>query len=141
MSESSGPNSWNQKIIEEFRANAGRVGGYFEGAHMLLIHHIGARSGRERVNPLTYLPDGDGMIIAATKGGAPTNPDWYYNLKRNPRITVEVGTATFAVDATEVKGEERNELWRRLVELRPGFAAYETKTSRVFPMFRLTRLS
>ena len=84
MTESSGPNNWNQKIIEEFRANAGRVGGYFEGAPMLLIHHIGARSGRERVNPLTYLPDGGDMIIAATKGGAPTNPDWYYNLKEIP---------------------------------------------------------
>ena len=107
---------------------------------MLLIHHIGARSGKERVNPLAYLPDGDDMIIAATKGGAPKNPDWYYNLKQHPRITVEVGTATFPVDATEVTGEQRNELWRRLVELRPGFAAYETKTSRVFPMFRLTPL-
>ena len=141
MSESSGPHNWNQKIIDEFHANSGKVGGYFEGAHMILIHHIGARSGRERVNPLTYLPDGDDMIIAATKGGAPKNPDWYHNLKQHPRITVEVGTATFPVDATEVTGEERNELWRRLVELRPGFAAYETKTSRVFPMFRLTRLS
>ena len=84
MSESSGPNNWNQKIIEEFHANSGKVGGYFEGAHMILIHHIGARSGRERVNPLTYLPDGDDMIIAATKGGAPTNPDWYYNLNEIP---------------------------------------------------------
>ena len=141
MSESSGPSNWNQKIIEEFRANEGKVGGYFEGAHMLLIHHIGARSGTERVNPLAYLPDGNDMIIAATKGGAPKNPDWYYNLKKHPRITVEVGTTTVPVDATEVTGAERNELWRRLVELRPGFAAYETKTSRVFPMFRLTRLS
>ena len=141
MSESSGHNDWNQKNIEEFRANEGKIGGYFEGAHVILIHHIGARSGTERVNPLTYLPDGDDMIIAATKGGAPKNPDWYYNLKQHPRIMVEVGTATFSVDATEVTGEERNELWRRLVELRPGFAAYETKTSRVFPMFRLTRRS
>jgi deazaflavin-dependent oxidoreductase (nitroreductase family) len=141
VSESSGPNNWNQKNIEEFRAHEGKIGGYFEGAHMILIHHIGARSGTERVNPLTYLPDGDDMIIAATKGGAPKNPDWYYNLKQHPRITVEVGTTTFPVDATELTGEERNELWRRLVELRPGFAAYETKTSRVFPMFRLTRLS
>ena len=141
MSESSGPNNWNQKIIEEFRANEGKVGGYFEGAHMILIHHIGARSGAERVNPLGYLPDGDDMIITATKGGAPKNPDWYHNLKKHPRITVEVGTTTFPVEATEVTGEERNELWRRLVELRPGFAEYETKTSRVFPMFRLTRLS
>jgi F420H(2)-dependent quinone reductase len=74
VSESRGPNNWNQKIIDEFHANAGKVGGYFEGAHMILIHHVGARSGRERVNPLTYLPDGDDMIIAATKGGAPSNP-------------------------------------------------------------------
>jgi hypothetical protein len=73
VSESSGPSNWNQKIIEEFRAHEGKVGGYFEGAHMILIHHIGARSGTERVNPLTYLPDGDDMIIAATKGGAPRN--------------------------------------------------------------------
>jgi deazaflavin-dependent oxidoreductase (nitroreductase family) len=139
VSESSGPNDWNQKIIEEFRANAGKVGGYFEGAPMILIHHIGARSGTERVNPLTYLPDGEDMVIAATKSGAPTNPDWYYNLKGHPRIEVEVGTATFPVEATEVTGEERDELWRRLVEMRPGFAEYETKTTRVFPMFRLTR--
>ena len=141
MSESSGPNDWNQKIIEEFRANAGRVGGYFEGAPMILIHHIGARSGRERVNPVTYLPDGNDMVITATKGGAPTNPDWYYNLKERPRIMVEVGTGTFPVEASEVRGEERDELWRRLVEMRPGFAEYETKTSRIFPMFRLTRHS
>jgi deazaflavin-dependent oxidoreductase (nitroreductase family) len=139
VSESSGPNDWNQKIIEEFRANAGKVGGYFEGAPMILIHHIGARSGTERVNPLTYLPDGEDMVIAATKSGAPRNPDWYYNLKGHPRIEVEVGTATFPVEATEVTGEERDELWRRLVEMRPGFAEYETKTTRVFTMFRLTR--
>jgi hypothetical protein len=77
VSEPSGPNGWNQKIIEEFRSNAGKVGGYFEGAPMILIHHIGARSGTERVNPLVYLPDVDDMIIAATKGGSPMNPDWY----------------------------------------------------------------
>ena len=141
MSESSRPSGWNQKIIDEFRSNAGKVGGYFDGAPMILIHHIGARSGTERVNPLVYLPDGDDMIIAATKGGAPTNPDWYHNLKAHPRITVEVGTATFPVEATEATGDERGGLWRRLVEMRPGFAAYETKTSRIFPMFRLTRLS
>ena len=141
MTESSGPSDWNQKIIEEFRATAGKVGGYFEGAHMILIHHVGARTGTERVNPVTYLPDGDDMVIAATKGGAPSNPDWYYNLNAHPRITVEVGTMTFPVEAVEVTGEERNALWGRLVELRPGFAAYETKTSRIFPMFRLTLVS
>lgn len=136
---SSGPDAWNRGVIEEFRANGGKVGGYFEGAPMVLIHHVGARSGTERVNPLVYLPDGGDMIIAATKGGSPTNPDWYHNLKAHPEMTVEVGTETFLVDATEVTGQERDELWRRLVEMRPGFADYETKTSRIFPMFRLTR--
>ena len=141
MSQSSGHSGWNDKTIDEFRSNAGKVGGYFEGAPMVLIHHIGARSGTERVNPLVYLPDAEDMVIAGTKGGAPTNPDWYHNLKAHPRITVEVGTATFGVEATEVTGNQRDELWRRLVELRPGMAAYESKTSRVFPMFRLTRIS
>ena len=141
MSEPSGPIGWNQKIIEEFRSNAGRVGGYFEGAPMILIHHIGARSGGERVNPLVYLPDGDDMIIAATKGGSLRNPDWYHNLKAHRRITVEVGSGTFPVEAREVTGDERAELWRRLVAMRPGFAEYVTKTSRTFPMFRLARLT
>jgi deazaflavin-dependent oxidoreductase (nitroreductase family) len=138
---SSRPDNWNQKIIEEFRASGGKVGGYFEGAHMVLIHHIGARSGIERVNPLTYVPDGQDMVVAATKGGSATHPDWYYNLKAHPRIQAEVGTETVPVEATEVTGQERDEMWRRLVELRPGFAEYEKKTDRVFPMFRLTRLS
>jgi deazaflavin-dependent oxidoreductase (nitroreductase family) len=139
VGESSGPRDRNQKIIEEFRANAGKVGGYFEGAPMILIHHVGARSGTERVSPLVYLPDGDDMVIAATKGGAPTHPDWYHNLKAHPRILAEVGTETFPVETTEVTGEERDHLWRRLVEMRPGFAEYETRTTRVFPLFRLTR--
>ena len=140
MGESSGPQDWNGKIIEEFRANAGKVGGYFEGAPMVLVHHVGARSGTERVNPLVYLPDGDDMVIAATKGGAPTHPDWYHNLKAHPRVVVEVGTETFPVEAAEVTGEERDGLWRRLVEMRPGFGEYESKTTRVFPLFRLTRV-
>ncbi|HET9647231.1 MAG TPA: nitroreductase family deazaflavin-dependent oxidoreductase [Microlunatus sp.] len=141
MSESNGPADWNRSVIEEFRAHDGKVGGYFEGAPMVLIHHLGARSGVERVNPLVYLPDGEDMVIAATKGGAPTNPDWYHNLKAHPRITVEVGRETFRVDAIEVSGAERDELWARLKQLRPGFADYETKTTRIFPMFRLTRVS
>jgi deazaflavin-dependent oxidoreductase (nitroreductase family) len=132
---------WNDRVIEEFRANEGRVGGYFEGAPMVLIHHIGAKSSTERVNPLVYLPDGEDMVIAATKGGSPTNPDWCHNLRAHPRITVEVGTETFPVEAVEASGADRDDLWRRLVELRPGFASYETKTSRVFPMFRLRRVA
>jgi deazaflavin-dependent oxidoreductase (nitroreductase family) len=134
------PQDRNANIIEEFRANAGKVGGYFEGAPMVLVHHIGARSGTERISPLVYLPDGDDMVVAATKGGHPKNPDWYHNLKANPRVTAEVGTETIQVEATEVTGGERDELWRRMVELRPGFADYETKTDRVFPIFRLTRI-
>jgi deazaflavin-dependent oxidoreductase (nitroreductase family) len=134
------PENRNQPIIEEFRANQGRVGGYFEGAPMILIHAIGARSGTERVNPLVYLPDGDDMVIGATKGGSPTNPDWYHNLKAHPRIQVEVGTETFPVEATEVTGAERDELWRRFVELRPGFAEYEKRTTRIIPLFRLQRV-
>ncbi len=141
MSQSSGPADWNQGIVDEFRANEGRVGGYFEGAPMILIHHVGARSGIERVNPLVYLPDGDDMVIAATKGGAPTNPDWYHNLLANPRITVEVAGETFTVQADEATGSDRDELWQRLVQMRPGFAEYESKTSRTFPMFRLSRLT
>jgi deazaflavin-dependent oxidoreductase (nitroreductase family) len=134
------PDNWNQPIIEEFRANDGKVGGYFEGAPMILIHAIGARSGVERVNPLVYLPDGENMVVAATKGGSPTNPDWYHNVKAHPRMQVEVGTETFPVEATEVTGAERDDLWRRFVELRPGFAEYETKTTRLIPVIRLTRV-
>jgi deazaflavin-dependent oxidoreductase (nitroreductase family) len=139
MSVSSGPSDWNRKIIEEFRANAGKVGGYFAGAPMVLIHHVGARTGIERVSPLVYLRDGDDMVIAATKGGSPTHPSWYHNLKAHPRITVEVGTNSFPVEAIEATGPERDDLWRRLVGMRPGFAEYEKKTDRVFPMFRLKR--
>lgn len=141
MSQTSGPTDHNQRVIDEFRANDGKVGGYFEGAPMILIHHVGARSGIERVNPLVYLPDGDDFVIAATKGGSPTNPDWYHNLKAHPRIDVEVGAERFTAEAREVSGTDRDELWNRLVEMRPGFAAYETKTTRTFPMFRLTRVS
>jgi deazaflavin-dependent oxidoreductase (nitroreductase family) len=131
---------WNDKVIDEFRHNGGKVGGYFAGAPMVLIHHRGARTRTERITPLVYLPDGDDMVIAATKGGHPHHPHWYHNLRAHPRITVEVGTESFLVDAIETSGAERDELWRRLVELRPGFADYETKTTRVFPMFRLRRV-
>lgn len=130
----------NKRIIEEFRSNAGKVEGYFSGAPMLLIHHVGARTGKERVNPLVYVQDGDDLVIAASKGGAPTHPDWYYNLKAHPRAFVEIGTRTIFVEATEVTGSERDELYRRLAEMRPAFAGYETKTDRVIPMFRLTRV-
>jgi deazaflavin-dependent oxidoreductase (nitroreductase family) len=132
---------WNRTVIEEFRANEGRVGGQFEGATMILIHHIGAKSGAERVNPLVYFPDGDRMVIVASKGGAPSNPDWYYNLKANPTITVEVGTRKFPVTAAELTGPERDKLWDRIVERMPGFGDYQRNTSRTIPLVALTPVS
>ena len=135
----SGMSDWNTQIIEEFRANEGRVGGQFKGAPMILIHHLGARSGTERVSPLVYFPDGDRMVIVASAGGAPKNPDWYHNLKAHPRITVEVGAETFEVDATELTGDERAALWTRIVERMPGFADYQGKVTRQIPLIALTR--
>lgn len=128
---------FNQSIIEEFRANDGRVGGPFEGAPMLLLHHRGARSGQERINPLVYLEEPGRYVIFASKGGAPANPAWYHNLKANPEATIEVGTETIRVRAEEVTGEERDRLYRRQAELRSTFAEYERKTDRVIPAVAL----
>ena len=130
----------NREVIDEFRANEGRVGGPFAGAPMILVHHIGAKSGTERVAPLIYFPQDDGtMLIVASKGGAPTNPDWYHNLKANSKVDVEVGTETFPVTADEIVGPERDRLWAQIAAERPGFGDYQTKTSRTIPVLRLTR--
>ena len=130
---------WNTQIIEEFRANGGKVGGRFEGANMILVHHVGRRSGTERVNPLVYFPDGDSMVVIASKGGAPTNPDWYHNLVAMDRTEVEVGTERFPVKVEEIVGGERDELWERIAATLPGFAEYQRNTSRTIPLVRLTR--
>ncbi|WP_300018898.1 nitroreductase family deazaflavin-dependent oxidoreductase [Pseudonocardia sp.] len=131
---------WNTKIIEEFRANEGRVGGPFEGDPMILIHHVGARSGTERVTPLVSFPQDDGrIVIIASKAGAPTNPDWYHNLKAHPEIEVEVGTETFPVRVTEAEGAEREEIWSRVVAAKPGFGEYQEKTTRTIPVLVLSR--
>ena len=122
---------WNRKVIEEFRTNDGVVGGMFEGASLLLLHHKGAKSGTERVNPLVYLRDGDKYVIFASKAGAPTSPDWYHNLLANPDTTVEVGIQTVPVSARVAEGEERERLWTTQKELAPQFAEYEAKTDRV----------
>ena len=105
--------NWNEEIIEEFRANEGRVGGRFVNTPILLLHHTGAKSGTVRVNPLAYQTDGDRFVIFASKGGAPTNPDWYHNLRANPDATVEAGTDTIPVRARVTEGEERERLWAR----------------------------
>src|SRR6266550_7438003 len=102
---------WNRKIIEEFRSNEGKVGGMFQGMPILLVHHTGARTGTERVNPVAYQEIDGGWAIFASKGGAPSNPDWYHNLVANPEVTVEVGTETYEATATPLIGDERNRLF------------------------------
>jgi deazaflavin-dependent oxidoreductase (nitroreductase family) len=135
-----GANDFNTKIIEEFRANEGRVGGPLAGATMILIHHIGAKSGIERVSPLACSPQGDGRFaIVASNGGSPTHPDWYYNLQANARIKVEVGTQTFTVLAEELDGIARAELWPKLVAESPAVGEHQARTTRQIPVFMLTR--
>ncbi|HCO02659.1 MAG TPA: nitroreductase family deazaflavin-dependent oxidoreductase [Actinobacteria bacterium] len=131
---------WNTNIIEEFRANEGRIGGPFEGHPMLLLHHTGAKSSTERVNPLAYQALGDGAVaVFASKGGAPTNPDWYHNLRANPTATVEIGTETFDVTARVAEGDERERIWDKQKLNISAFADYETKVSRQIPVVVLER--
>ena len=104
-------NDWNKQIIDEFRANGGKVGGQFEGAPLLLLHTTGAKSGQARVNPMMYLADGDNYVVFASKAGAPTNPDWYHNLVANPRASIEVGDKTINVVAHVADGETASALW------------------------------
>jgi deazaflavin-dependent oxidoreductase (nitroreductase family) len=130
-------NDFNAGIIKEFRANGGKVGGPFEGAPILLLTTTGARSGATRVNPLAYLPDGDRMLIFASKGGAPTNPDWYHNVRAHPDVTVEVGGQTKRMRAVELTGAERDRLFAEQAQRMPGFAEYQAKTTRVIPVIAL----
>jgi deazaflavin-dependent oxidoreductase (nitroreductase family) len=135
-----GANDYNTKIIDEFRANQGRVGGPWAGTPLILIHHIGARSGTERVTPLGCFPQPDGRFaIAASNGGSPTHPDWCYNLKANPTITAEVGTHTFTVLAEELDDTARAGLWPKLAAEAPSLGEYQTRTTRQIPVFMLTR--
>jgi deazaflavin-dependent oxidoreductase (nitroreductase family) len=132
----------NSSIIQEFRANEGKVGGQFEGYPLILIHHIGAKSGTERVTPVSCFPQPDGRFaIIASNGGAPTNPDWYYNLKAHPEINVEFGTETFAVAVRELAGAEREKLWAEVVSAEPGVGETQNKTTRTIPVLLLTRTS
>lgn len=133
-------NDWNQKIIKEFRENGGKVGGHFKNTPLLLLHTIGAKSGKPRLNPVAYLEDGERFVIIASKAGAPTNPAWYHNIVANPEVSVEVGTKKFQARATITDEPERTQLYQKMVELNPGFAAYPRKTVRVIPVITLTRL-
>lgn len=137
-------NDWNKNVVAEFRANEGRVGGPFAGAPMILVHHAGRTSGKEYVSPLVYLPGEDGddaLYIFASKGGAPTHPDWYRNLIAAGRATVEVGTETFPVTVTEITGDERDRVYAAQVKRMPNFGDYEKKAEgiRTIPVLRLTR--
>ena len=134
-------NARNQRITDEFRATDGKPGGPYTGRPILLLHDIGARSGVTRVHPLAYLPVGDSFAIFASKGGGPTNPDWYHNLVAHPGVSIEVGTETIAVKARVAQGEERERIWTRQKELYSNFAEYETRTTRQIPVIILDRVS
>ena len=131
-------NDWNQKVIEEFRANEGRVGGNFEGKTLLLLHTTGAKSQQERINPVACIRDGDRLVVVASKAGAPTHPDWYYNVVANPLVTVEVGTEKIQVRASVAEEPERTRLYEKMIEVMPGFDEYRRKTTRVIPVIVLT---
>jgi deazaflavin-dependent oxidoreductase (nitroreductase family) len=135
------PNDWNTKIIEEFRSNGGKVGGQFEGAPLLLLHTTGAKSGHERVNPMMYQTIGDGFAVFASKGGAPTNPDWYHNLVANPHVTAEIGSDTIELIARVADDQTRAPIWAAWKQAWPGFADYESKTTRQIPVVLLDRVS
>jgi deazaflavin-dependent oxidoreductase (nitroreductase family) len=128
--------NWNEQMITQHRAKGGKNVGPF-GDNLLLLHTIGAKSGQPRLNPLAFTRDGDHYVIIASKAGAPTNPDWYYNLKNRPNATIEAGGQTLRVRATEVTGPRRDELYRKQAERFPGFLDYERNTTRVIPVFVL----
>ena len=137
--EAKAMNDWNATIIAEFRANGGKCGGDFAGAEMMILHTTGARSGAHRENPLCCLPDGDRIVVFASKAGAPTSPDWYHNLKANPDVEVEYGTERYRARAVEVTGAERDALYARQVEALPQFDNYRNATTRVIPVVVLER--
>jgi deazaflavin-dependent oxidoreductase (nitroreductase family) len=129
---------FNARIIDEFRANGGKVGGDFEGAPLLLLHSTGAKSGQERISPVMYQAVGDGYAVFGSKCGAPTNPAWVPNLVANPDTTIEVGADTVAVTARVAGGDERDRIWSQQKESFPQFAEYEAKTDRQIPVIVLT---
>jgi deazaflavin-dependent oxidoreductase (nitroreductase family) len=136
----SSSNDWNKNIIEEFRTNGGTVGGRFTGRSLLLLHTTGAKSRQTRINPVAYTRDGDRFVVIASKGGASTNPDWYYNIVANPRVTVEVGTERFEALATIPAEPERTRLYNQMAEIMPAFAEYQRKTTRIIPVIVLSRV-
>jgi deazaflavin-dependent oxidoreductase (nitroreductase family) len=133
-------NAWNKQVVEEFRANSGKLSGQFAGVPILLLYTKGRRSGKEFLNPLAYYADGDRYLVFASKGGADTHPDWYLNLIAAPTAHIEVGTESFDVQVTDLKGEERDRLYAAQAEVMPNFAEYQTLTKRVIPVIALSRV-
>jgi len=134
-------NDFNEQVIDEFRANGGKVGGAFEGSRLLLLRTTGAKTGRSRVKPLVYRRDGDRLVVFGTKGGSPTHPEWFYNIRANPRVTVEVGSDRFEADARVAPPDERERLWRLQTQDVPVFADYQKKTDRTIPVVILERVA
>lgn len=141
MTEGIDFNEMNRQVIEEFRASGGKAGGIFEGKPLVLVHHVGAKSGTERIAPLVPLLDDDRIFIFASKGGADTNPDWYHNLVANPDTVAELGTDRFAVTARVLDGAERDDVYAKQVAVEPQFGDYQRNTTRVIPVIELVRTS
>ncbi|MHA0286957.1 nitroreductase family deazaflavin-dependent oxidoreductase [Mycobacterium sp. C3-094] len=139
-SDTAALDDFNRKIVEEFRANGGTVGGPFEGGTLLLLHTVGAKSGEPRLSPLAYLTIDEKMIIVGSYAGAPKNPAWVHNLRANPRARIEVGTETWDVRARELPAHERDATWQKVVEYSQVFAGYQANTSRTIPLFELVRV-
>jgi len=132
---------WNEKIINEFRENDGKVGGYYANNTLILLHTTGAKSGKERINPLVTFEDGDRLVVVASKGGAPSHPDWYYNVVANPVVSVEYGTEEFQARAAVTEEPERTELYEKMEKTFASFSGYKEKAGRVIPVITLTRLN
>lgn len=131
--------TFNARNIEEFRRRGGSLGGPFEGAPVLLLTTVGAKSGQPRTSPMMYLPEGDRIIVFASNEGKDSHPNWYYNLRKNPTATVEVGSETFTATATEITGAEHDRLYAVQAAQYPGFAKYQANTARVIPVVELIR--
>ncbi|MBU8816432.1 nitroreductase family deazaflavin-dependent oxidoreductase [Mycolicibacterium goodii] len=140
MTEAIDFDEMNRAVIKEFRETGGKAGGVFERKPLVLVHHVGAKSGKQRIAPLVPLLDGDRIYIFASKGGADTNPDWYHNLVANPDTVVELGSETFPVKARVLSGDERDEIYAKQVALEPQFGDYQRKTTRLIPVIELQRV-
>ncbi|MGW0158558.1 nitroreductase family deazaflavin-dependent oxidoreductase [Mycobacterium sp. NPDC003323] len=139
VADTSALDDFNRQIVEEFRANAGKVGGPFEGGTLLLLHTVGARSGKSRLSPLAYLEIDGKVLIVGSYAGAPKDPAWVHNLRANPKAHIEIGTDAYDVTARELPDDERDTAYPKIVERAPVFAEYQAKTSRVIPLFELVR--